>query len=117
MVIRLMAHGDLLFLDFPPQLSVHPLSHRSGRRNRVFPEDLAHVVKQSGGGEQQVGPLGLVKVLQEELCVLISLLRRFIEIRPGPPPILFDILAGEVQFPQSVLGVLVPLFGGVGEIS
>ena len=26
MVIRLVTHGDLLFLDFPPQLSVHPLS-------------------------------------------------------------------------------------------
>ena len=30
MVIRLVTHGDLLFLDFPPQLSVPPLSHRGG---------------------------------------------------------------------------------------
>ena len=28
MVIWLVTHGDLLFLDFPPQLSVHLLSHR-----------------------------------------------------------------------------------------
>ena len=45
MVIRLVAHGDLLFLDFPPQLSVHPLAHRSGGRHRVVTKDLAQVVE------------------------------------------------------------------------
>ena len=54
MVIRLVAHGDLLFLDFPPQLSVHPLSHRSGRRHRVVTKDLAQVVEQPGGCQEYI---------------------------------------------------------------
>ena len=49
MVIRLVAHGDLLFLDFSPQLSVHPLSHGGGRRHRVVTKDLAQMVEQPGG--------------------------------------------------------------------
>ena len=52
MVIRLVAHGDLLFLDFPPQLSVHPLSHRGGGRHRVVTKDLTQMVEQSGGRQE-----------------------------------------------------------------
>ena len=52
MVIRLVAHGDLLFLDFPPQLSVHPLSHRSGGRYRVVTKDLTQMVEQPGGRQE-----------------------------------------------------------------
>ena len=102
MVVRLVAHGDLLFLDLPPQLSVHPLSHRSGGRHRVFPEDLAQVVEQSSGRQEHIGPARLIEVLQKEVGVLISLFRRFIEICPGQLPILLDILPGEVQLSQSV---------------
>lgn len=116
MVIRLVTHGDLLFLDFPPQLSVHPLSHRGGGRHRVVTKDLTQMVEQSGGRQEHIGPARLIEVLQKEVGVLISLFRRFIEIRPGPLPVLFDILAGEVQLPQSILGVLIALLGGVGEI-
>ena len=116
MVIRLVTHGDLLFLDFPPQLSVHPLSHRGGGRHRVVTKDLTQMVEQSGGRQEHIGPAHLIEVLQKEVGVLISLFRRFIEIRPGPLPVLFDILAGEVQLPQSILGVLIALLGGVGEI-
>ena len=116
MVIRLVTHGDLLFLDFPPQLSVHPLSHRGGGRHRVVTKDLTQMVEQSGGRQEHIGPARLIEVLQKEVGVLISLFRRFIEIRPGPLPVLFDILSGEVQLSKSVLGVLVSVFGGVGEI-
>ena len=116
MVIRLVAHGDLLFLDLPPQLSVHPLSHRSGGRHRVVTKDLTQMVEQPGGRQEHIGPARLIEVLQKEVGVLISLFRRFIEIRPGPLPVLFDILSGEVQLSKSVLGVLVSVFGGVGEI-
>ena len=116
MVIRLVAHGDLLFLDLPPQLSVHPLSHRGGGRHRVVTKDLTQMVEQSGGRQEHIGPAHLIEVLQKEVGVLISLFRRFIEIRPGPLPILFDALPSEVQFSKSVLGVLVSMFGGVGEI-
>ena len=112
MVIRLVAHGDLLFLDFPPQLSVDVLSHRSGGRHRVLPEDLAQMVEQSGGRQEHIGPAHLVEVFQKEGGVLVSLLRLLAEIFPGLLPVRFDILSGEIQFSKSVLGVLVALFGG-----
>ena len=116
MVIRLVTHGDLLFLDFPPQLSVHPLSHRGGGRHRVVTKDLTQMVEQSGGRQEHIGPAHLIEVLQKEVGVLISLFRRFIEIRPGLLPILFDTLPSEVQFSKSVLGILVALLGGLGEV-
>ena len=96
MVIWLVTHGDLLFLDFPPQLSVHLLSHRGGGRHRVFPEDLTQVVKQFGGRQEYIGPARLGEVFQKEGGELISLFRRLAEIFPGPPPILPNILPGEV---------------------
>ena len=116
MVIRLVAHGDLLFLDLPPQLSVHPLSHRGGGRHRVVTKDLTQMVEQSGGRQEHIGPAHLIEVLQKEVGVLISLFRRFIEIRPGRLPVLFDTLPSEVQFSKSVLGILVALLGGLGEV-
>lgn len=116
MVVRLVAHGNLLFLDFPPQLSVYLLSYRGGGRHRVVTKDLTQVVEQSGGRQEHIGPARLIEVLQKEVGVLVSLFRRFIEIAPGLLPILFDILAAKVQFSQSVLGVLVALFSGLGEI-
>ena len=116
MVVRLVAHGNLLFLDFPPQFSVHLLAQRSGRRHRVVTKDLTQVMEQSSGRQKHIGPARLIEVLQEEGGVLVSLFRRFIEIRPGLFPILFDILPGEVQLSQSVLGVLIALFSGRGEI-
>ena len=98
MVIRLVAHGDLLFLDFPPQLSVHPLSHRSGGWHRVVTKDMTQMVEQPGGRQEHIGPARLIKVLQKEVGVLVSLFRRFIEIRPGLLPVLLDTLARKVQF-------------------
>ena len=71
MVIRLVAHGDLLFLDLPPQLSVHPLSHRSGRRHRVVTKNLAQVVEQPGGRQEYIGPAHPVEVFQKEGGVLV----------------------------------------------
>ena len=114
MVIRLVTHGDLLFLDFPPQLSVHLLSHRSGGRHRVVTKDLTQMVEQPGGRQEHIGPAHLIEVLQKESGVLVSLFRQFIEIPPGLLPVLLDTLPGEVQLSQSVLGILVPVFGGRG---
>ena len=96
MIVRLVAHGDLLFLDFPPQLSVHPLSHRGGGGYRVVTKDLTQMVEQPGGGQEYIGPARLIEVLQKEVGVLVSLAGRLAEIFPGPPPILPNILPGEV---------------------
>ena len=47
-VIRLVAHGDLLLLDLSPQLAVNV--HRAGTRpgRSVVPEDISHVMEQTG---------------------------------------------------------------------
>ena len=105
MIVRLVAHGDLLFLDFPPQLSVHLLSHRGGGRHRVVTKDLTQMVEQPGGRQEHIGPARLIEVLQKEVGVLVSLFRRFIEIRPGLFSVLFDALPSEVKLSQRVLGV------------
>ena len=65
------------------------------------------MVEQPGGRQEHIGPARLIEVLQKEVGVLVSLFRRFIEIRPGLLPILLDILPGEVQFSQNILGILV----------
>ncbi len=80
------------------------------------PKDLTQMVEQSGGRQEHIGPAHLVEVLHKELCILVSLFCRFIEIRPGPLTILLDTLSGEVQFPKSILGILVALLGGLGEV-
>ena len=103
MVIRLVAHGDLLFLDLPPQLSVHVLSHRGGGRHRVVTKDLTQMVEQFGGRQEYIGPARLIEVFQKEVGVLVSLFCRFIEIRPGLFSILFDILAGKTLNLRSML--------------
>ena len=87
MVIRLVAHGDLLFPDFPPQLSVHLLSYRGGRGHRVVTKDLTQMVEQPGGRQEHIGPACLIEVLQKEVGVLISLFCRFGRMRPGSPTI------------------------------
>ena len=54
MVIRLVAKSNLLFLDFPPQLSVHLLSYRGGGRYRVVTKDLTQMVEQPGGRQEHI---------------------------------------------------------------
>ena len=102
MVIRLVAHGNAFLLKLPPAFSVNVLSHRGGGRHRVLPEDLTQVVEQSGGRQGHIGPARLIEVLRKEVGILVSLFRRFIEIRPGLLPLLFDTLPGEVQLSQAV---------------
>ena len=63
-------------------------------------KDLTQMVEQPGGRQKHIGPARLVEVFQKEVGVFVSLFRRFIEIRPGLFSVLFDILAGEVQFPR-----------------
>ena len=74
MVIRILTQSDFLFSDPGPQLSVH-MTDRVPGRHRVLAEDLAHVIKKSGGTEQHAGFPLIFKMVQEELRVLVSLLR------------------------------------------
>ena len=55
MIIRLLSKSNLLFSKLPEPLAVnlHPTWSRAGRG--TLPEDVAHVVQEPGGGEQQAG--------------------------------------------------------------
>ena len=46
MVIRLVAHRNLLLLDLPPELSIHLLARRDGGWHGVVLEDPAHVIEE-----------------------------------------------------------------------
>lgn len=73
MVVRLVTHSVLLFLDLPPEFSVHLLARRDGGRHRVVLEDPAHVVEQLGDRQHHRGRAKIVSLLQKELSILISL--------------------------------------------
>lgn len=72
-IVRLVAHGDLLGPDLLAQLSVYAMPHRVGGRDGVVLKDPAQVVEQSGGGQEDIGTASIVEVIQKELGVLISL--------------------------------------------
>ena len=72
-VVRLVAHRNLLLLDLPPEFSIHLLARRDGRRHGVVLEDPAHVVEQLGGRQEHIGTAVVIDVIQKELGVLVSL--------------------------------------------
>ena len=74
MVIRLVAHRNLLLLDLPPEFSVHLLARRDGGRHRVVLEDPAHVVEQLSDRQYHRGRAEIVSLLQEELSIKLPLL-------------------------------------------
>ena len=117
MVIRLVAHRNLLLLDLPPEFSIHLLTRRDCRRHGVVLEDPAHVVEQICDGKKHIGPVAIVEVIQKKLGVLISLGRGL----PEPAVCLLLILRHffpcQVQLTQGVLRVLVALFGRLGQIA
>ena len=72
-VIRLVAHRNLLLLDLPPEFSIHLLAHWDGGRHRVGLEDPAHVVEQLSDRQHHRGWVEIVSLRQKELSILISL--------------------------------------------
>ena len=73
MIIRLVAHGDLLLLDLPPEFSIHLLAYWDGGRHGVVLKDPAHVVEQLSDRQHDRGRAKIVLLLQEELSIWISL--------------------------------------------
>ena len=65
MVVRLMAHGDLLLLDFSSKFAVDmEASARSGQR--AILKDPAHMVEQAGGRQHDGGRMEGVLPFEEE---------------------------------------------------
>ena len=73
MVIRLVAHGDLLLTDLLAQFAICSLTARRAGRNGVVLKDPAHVVEQLGSRQEHIGTAVVIEVVQEELGVLVSL--------------------------------------------
>lgn len=111
-IVRLLAQGDLLLADFLAQLPVGPLAARRDRGYRVLLKDLSQLAEQPGGSQQKAGALGFPEVIQEELCVWITLLRRCLKPAVRLFPVPLHILSHEIQLAQSVLGEWTALFGG-----
>ena len=65
MVVRLVAHRDLLLLNFSPQFAVY-LEAGFGSGQRVILDDPAHVVEQAGGRQHDGGRMEGVLPFEEE---------------------------------------------------
>ena len=106
MVVRLVAHGDFLLPDSPPELTVHEADPRKGGR-RLVPEYPAHVMEESGCVGQERRAQGIVHVVQKILSVLIPLFCRHGEPADGGVLVLGDISSQKVQLAEGVLRELV----------
>ena len=73
MVIRLVAHGDLLLADLLEQFTVYSVTARRAGRNGVVLKNPAHVVEELGGREEHIRAAVIIEVVQEKLGILISL--------------------------------------------
>ena len=73
MIIRLVAHGNLLFSELRQPLSVDWDPARDSRDRYLLLEDTAHVVKQSAHGQHDRGRLQTVPAVQEKLSVFVAL--------------------------------------------
>ena len=73
MVVRLVAHGDLLGPDLLTQLPVYAVPHRSDGRYGILLKNPAQVVEQLGGREEHIRAVIVTEMLQEELGVFVSL--------------------------------------------
>ena len=111
MIVRLVAHGDLLFPDLPPELFVHDWPQPSGAgRLALLPEDPGKVAEQLGDRLRDGKKIPAAHVLHKILRVLIALLRRPLEPLPRGLPILRDLLTHQVELAKGVLGILAALF-------
>ena len=115
-VVRLVAHRNLLLLDLPPEFSIHLLPRRDGRRHGVVLEDPAHMVEQICDGKEHIGPVAVVEVIQEKFRILVFLGCRLPEPAVRLLPVLCHFFPHQIQLTQRVLRVLVALFGTLGQI-
>lgn len=110
-VVRLVTHGDLLFLYPAPQLAVGVLDlgavHRSGAVLEDTPYRMEQTVyRQNGGGQG-----GTILPLQQNLGVSVPLLRRLGQLVDGLSHVPGDILALPVQFAQQIFSVGIARLG------
>ena len=111
MLIRpagLLPKGGFFLTEFPPQLAVHKPHPRSYRRLPVL-KDTSYLPEQPQHPAGYSRPLPVLHPIQQELSILAALFRRQGKSVDGCLPIFGNLLPGQVQPAQSVLGILIPL--------
>ena len=101
-IIRLVAHSDFLFHELPEPFAVND---QAGWRRwrRGVPDDLCHVAEKPGGAEQDRWITILLHVIKEKLRVLVALGSRQSQPLNSRFPVLFYLIAQQIQLAQDVL--------------
>ena len=108
-VIRLVAQGYFLLLDFSSEFSVD-METGAGLGQGVILKDPAHVVEQASGRQHDGGRTEVTLPFQEELSVLVPLGGGAAEPVHRLDLILLHTLPHQVQLTKHVLGILVVRF-------
>ena len=75
MIVWLMAHSNLLFLNLSPELAVHKIAPRKNRE-RLLLKNPAHMMQEPGGAGRQGRPPEVIQVAEKVLRIFITLLCR-----------------------------------------
>ena len=117
MIIRLVTEGDALLPQLRQPLAVDLDTGGSGSRG-VVPKDIAHVVEQPGGGQQDGGRLlfAALHAFHEKFCIAVAVIPRRRKPFVGGVRVLGNALAHEGQLSQEVLCVGVSIVRGLPQI-
>lgn len=103
----LLPEGGFFLLEFPPQFAVHKPHPGLGCRLPVL-KDTSHLAEQPLHPADHSHSLPVLHPIQQEPGILTALFRRQGKPVDSGLPILRNLLPGQVQPAQSVLGILVP---------
>ncbi len=106
MIVRLVAEGDALLPQPRQPLAVDLDAVGSGSRG-VVSENIAHVVEQPGGGQQDGGRLlfAALHAFHEKFRVGVAAVVRLCEPLVGSIGVLLNTFPREVQLSQQILCV------------
>ena len=116
MVVGLVAQSNPQLLKIPHSLAVNVQPRLCGRSGYVVPEDIAHVVEQSGHCQQQFRTLPLLLPFQNILSIGMTIRMRHPEAVPRRFFVFGNAIASEVQLPQQIAGPGVILVNCIVEI-
>ena len=105
-IIRLVAHSDLLLLNLAKPFAVNVVNVYPRRRwRRSLPDNLGHCTEQMDSAEQGRRIMLRLHVVEEELCVLMPLACGLGEPVLCCGIVLLHILSQKMQLAQEVLGL------------
>ena len=116
MVICFVTERDALLLQFPAAFAVNLETGVGTCFSGVLLKDPSHMVQHTNDRTADCRSLEVIFVVEEILCILVSLLRRASEPFNSFFLVLLYVLTQKVQFAQCVLSELVTLFCGGGQV-